>query len=73
AESQWGALFAELGMNVANAPPVRPAPLSQDGLLELFDGSETGAGVELVPATQEDMRGANAKPVESLEVIYDEA
>ncbi|WP_147127672.1 chlorophyllide a reductase iron protein subunit X [Shimia ponticola] len=73
AESQWGALFAELGMNVADAPPVRPAPLSQDGLLELFDGSETGAGVELVPATQEDMRGANAKPVESLEVIYDEA
>lgn len=73
AESQWGALFAELGMNVADAPPVRPAPLSQDGLLELFDGSETGAGVELVPATQEDMRGANAKPIESLEVIYDEA
>ncbi|MEM8656443.1 MAG: AAA family ATPase, partial [Pseudomonadota bacterium] len=73
AESQWGALFAELGMNVAAAPPVRPAPLSQDGLLELFDGSETGAGVKLEPATDTDMRGKNAKPKESLEVIYDEA
>ncbi|WP_415922646.1 chlorophyllide a reductase iron protein subunit X [Tateyamaria sp. SN6-1] len=73
AESQWGALFAELGMNVAAAPPVRPAPLSQDGLLELFDGSETGAGIELQPATDMDMRGKNAAPKESLEVIYDDA
>ncbi|MCK0151294.1 chlorophyllide a reductase iron protein subunit X [Marivita sp. S6314] len=71
--SPWGALFAELGMNVAEAPPVRPAPLSQDGLLELFDGSETGAGYTLVPATDIDMRGKNAAPMESLEVIYDEA
>ncbi|WP_299374177.1 chlorophyllide a reductase iron protein subunit X [uncultured Tateyamaria sp.] len=73
AESEWGALFAELGMNVAVAPPVRPAPLSQDGLLELFDGSETGAGIELQPATDMDMRGKNAAPKESLEVIYDQA
>jgi chlorophyllide a reductase subunit X len=71
--SPWGALFAELGLNVAEAPPVRPAPLSQDGLLELFDGSETGAGVVLEPATDTDMRGKNAAPKESLEVIYDEA
>lgn len=71
--SPWGALFAELGMNVAVAPPVRPTPLSQDGLLELFDGSETGAGVVLEPATDIDMRGKNAAPQESLEVIYDEA
>ena len=73
AESQWGALFAELGMNVATAPPVRPTPLSQDGLLDLFDGSETGAGIELVPATDTDMRGKNAAPKESLEVVYDDA
>ncbi|WP_415400676.1 chlorophyllide a reductase iron protein subunit X [Tateyamaria sp. SN3-11] len=72
-KSPWGALFAELGMNVAEAPPVRPAPLSQDGLLELFDGSETGAGIELTPATDTDMRGKNAAPKESLEVIYDDA
>ena len=73
AESQWGALFAELGLNVADAPPVRPQPLTQDGLLELFDGSDTGAGVVLEPATDADMRGKNAKPKESLEVIYDDA
>ena len=71
AESEWGALFAALGDNVALAPPQRPTALSQDGLLELFDGSETGAGVKLEPATDTDMRGKNAKPVESLEVIYD--
>ena len=73
AESQWGVLFAELGLNVADAPPVRPQPLTQDGLLELFDGSDTGAGVVLEPATDADMRGKNAKPKESLEVIYDDA
>ena len=73
AASQWGGLFAELGLNVADAPPVRPAPLSQDGLLELFDGSDTGAGVVLEPATDEDMRGAFYAPKPSLEVVYDEA
>jgi chlorophyllide a reductase subunit X len=73
AESQWGALFAELGLNVSEAPPVRPTPLTQDGLLELFDGSETGAGITLTPATDTDMRGKNAVKMESLEVIYDDA
>eukprot|EP00933_Yihiella_yeosuensis_P016028 TRINITY_DN13841_c0_g1_i1.p4 TRINITY_DN13841_c0_g1~~TRINITY_DN13841_c0_g1_i1.p4 ORF type:complete len:392 (-),score=9.59 TRINITY_DN13841_c0_g1_i1:7649-8824(-) len=72
-ESQWGALFAALGENVAVAPPMRPTALNQDELLELFDGSETGAGIELVPATDVDMRGKNAEPKPSLEVIYDEA
>ena len=43
--SQWGGLFAELGVNVAEAPPVRPTPLDQDGLLGLFDSSETGGDV----------------------------
>ena len=73
AESQWGALFAELGLNVSEAPPVRPTPLTQDGLLELFDGSETGAGITLTPATDIDMRGKNTVKMESLEVIYDDA
>ncbi|MEL6315351.1 MAG: chlorophyllide reductase iron protein subunit X, partial [Pseudomonadota bacterium] len=72
-KSQWGSLFAGLADQVSDAPPVRPTPLSQDGLLDLFDGSETGAGVDLVPATDEDMRGKNAKPKVSLEVIYDDA
>ena len=52
---------------------MRPVALSQDELLELFDGSDTGAGVVLEPATDEDMRGKNAAPKKSLEVIYDEA
>ena len=72
AESEWGSLFADLGENVAVAPPMRPAALTQDGLLELFDGSDTGAGVVLEPATDMDMRGKNATPKESLEVIYDD-
>ncbi|MEM1236137.1 MAG: chlorophyllide a reductase iron protein subunit X [Pseudomonadota bacterium] len=72
-EGQWGDLFAGLGDNVAAAPPVRPSPLSQDGLLGLFDGKETGAGIELVPATDEDMRGKFSKPKVSLEVMYDDA
>jgi chlorophyllide a reductase subunit X len=72
-KSQWGDLFATLGDNVAKAPPKRPAPLDQDGLLGLFDASETGGNVVLEPATDADMRGKNAKPKPSLEVIYDDA
>ena len=70
-ESQWGEMFAALGDNVAEAPPMRPTPLDQDGLLGLFDGKDTGADFTLVPATDADMRGKNAKPKASLEVIYD--
>ena len=69
----WGSLFAELGVNAAEAPPVRPRPLDQDGLLALFDSSQTGGDVVLEPATDTDMRGKHAQPRESLEVIYDDA
>ena len=72
-DGPWGPLFAELGVNVADAPPVRPTPLTQDGLLELFDGSDTGAGITLDPATDADMRGTRSAPKPSLEVIYDDA
>ena len=72
-KSQWGDLFAQLAEAVADAPPVRPVPLDQDGLLDLFDSKDTGGGVVLEPATDMDMRGSNAKPKASLEVIYDEA
>jgi chlorophyllide a reductase subunit X len=72
-ETQWGKLFAELADNVAEAPPIHPEPLTQDGLIGLFDGKDTGEGFVLEPATDEDMRGKNAAPKESLEVIYDEA
>ncbi len=71
AASAWGEMFAELGNNVALAPPMRPVALDQDGLLNLFDNKDTGADYVLVPATDADMRGKNAKPKQSLEVIYD--
>jgi chlorophyllide a reductase subunit X len=68
----WGALFAELGDNVAVAPPLRPNPLSQDGLLGLFDAKDTGGDVVLQPATDADMRGKHAVLKKSLEVVYDD-
>ena len=69
---QWSGLFEELALNVAEAPPRQPRPLEQDGLLGLFSPEETGGNVELVPATQADMRGGTFTPKPSLEVIYDE-
>ncbi len=71
-DTRWASVFEGLALNVAEAPPVRPTPLTQDGLLNLFDGQDTGAGVTLVPATQADMRGASYAPKPSLEVVYDE-
>ena len=72
AAGPWGALFAELGDNVASAPPGHPNPLSQDGLLGLFSADVTGADFVLEPASDADMRGVNYQPKESLEVIYDD-
>ncbi|SEL82494.1 chlorophyllide a reductase subunit X [Roseovarius azorensis] len=73
AASQWGDLFAELADAVSVAPPVRPAPLDQDGLLGLFDSKDTGGDIVLEPATDADMRGKYAAPRASLEVVYDDA
>ncbi|MGA1761432.1 MAG: chlorophyllide a reductase iron protein subunit X, partial [Paracoccaceae bacterium] len=56
AQSQWGPLFEQLALAVADAPPIRPAPLDQDGLLALFDSKDTGGDFVLVPATDADMR-----------------
>jgi len=70
---EWAPLFEELAINVANAPPQRPTPLEGDGLLDLFSPEDTGGNVELVPATQADMRGGSFEPKPSLEVVYDEA
>ncbi len=72
-ESQWGALFASLATEVAEAPPTHPEALTQDGLLNLFDAEETGGNVVLDPATDADMRGKNAVEKKSLEVVYDRA
>ncbi len=70
---EWASIFEELATNVAAAPPVRPTPLDQDGLLGLFSPEETGGDVRLIPATQADMRGGVFEQRPSLEVIYDEA
>jgi chlorophyllide a reductase subunit X len=68
---EWGSLFEELATNVAEAPPLRPAPLDQDGLLALFSPDDVGGNFELKPATQADMRGKEWVPKPSLEVVYD--
>ena len=70
-ESEWGGLFAALASNVAEAPPVRPKPLSQDGLLGLFKGEAVGRDYVLQPASFEDMCGASQVHKPSLEVVYD--
>ncbi|MCX8254897.1 Chlorophyllide reductase 35.5 kDa chain [Beijerinckiaceae bacterium RH AL1] len=69
--NRWGALFEELAQNVADAPPVRPKPLTQDGLLELFSGDTVGRDVVLVPATMQDMCGRADITKPTLEVVYD--
>ncbi len=68
----WAPLFEELGLNVSEAPPVRPTPLTQDALLSLFSSESTGRDVVLVPATLEDMCGPSALKKATLEVVYDQ-
>ncbi len=70
---EWGPLFEELALNVASAPPVRPKPLTQDGLLGLFSRETTGAAITLTPASQADMRGGIFVEKPTLEVVYDAA
>ncbi len=70
-DGEWGPLFASLAQNVADAPPVRPKPMTPDGLLGLFKGEVVGRGVTLEPATLEDMCGVSAVDRPSLEVVYD--
>jgi chlorophyllide a reductase subunit X len=60
-----------LAAQVAEAPPLRPTPLSTDGLLGLFKGEAVGRGVVLQPASASDMRGGEVVEKASLEVIYD--
>lgn len=70
-EDQWGPLFSELAMNVGLAPPVRPAPLTHDGLLALFKAEDVGGNFKLTPATAEDMCGKSFVERASLEVVYE--
>ena len=67
----WGPVFEQLAEQVATAPPLRPTPLTQDGLLALFSGETTGRNVVLTPASSSDMRGGVTIERTSLEVVYD--
>jgi chlorophyllide a reductase subunit X len=67
----WAPLFETLATNVAEAPPVRPKPLTQDQLLGLFSSETTGRNVVLEPATLKDMCGLDEVTKPSLEVVYD--
>ncbi|MCQ8277505.1 chlorophyllide a reductase iron protein subunit X [Acetobacteraceae bacterium KSS8] len=70
---RWSPLFEALAAEVASAPPLRPTPLSQDGLLDLFTGEAVGRDVVLVPATMEDMWPSGAADRPSLEILYEPA
>jgi chlorophyllide a reductase subunit X len=72
-DGEWGPLFAELAKNVAEAPPQRPKPQTQDQLLGLFSADVVGRNVVLEPATVFDMVGKNEVIKPSLEVVYDAA
>ncbi len=71
--TQWASLFEDLASNVATAPPVRPTPMTPDGLLGLFDGDTVGRDVVLIPATIEQMCGKSDISKPTLEIIYDNA
>ena len=71
--TEWAPLFETLATNVAEAPPVRPRPMTPDGLLNLFSADSTGRDVVLQPATLADMLGKDVVIKPSLEVIYDAA
>lgn len=70
-DSQWAAVFEELALNVAEAPPVRPKPMTSDDLLGLFSADQVGRNVVLEPATIFDMVGKDEVIKPTLEVIYD--
>jgi chlorophyllide a reductase subunit X len=70
---RWAPVFEQLAANVAEAPPLRPRPLTQDALLGLFSSDVTGRNVVLEPATVFDMVGREDSAKKSLEVIYDAA
>ncbi len=69
--TEWASVFEGLAEQVAIAPPLRPTPLTQDGLLGLFKGEQVGRGVVLTPALAEDMNALIKVQKRSLEVVYD--
>jgi chlorophyllide a reductase subunit X len=71
-DGQWGSLFSALAEQIAIAPPQQPTPLTQDELLNLFDGDTVGRNVVLEPATVDELCNPEALNRPSLEVIYDD-
>ncbi|WOJ93492.1 chlorophyllide a reductase iron protein subunit X [Congregibacter variabilis] len=71
-DGQWGSLFADLAAAITDAPPLQPNTLTQDELLELFDGDAVGRDVVLQPATIDELCNLEALNRPSLEVIYDD-
>ena len=71
-DGDWGELFDGLARAVADSEPQHPTPLSQDGLLALFD-SENTEPFPMRPATVADLCGKTSMVKPTLEVIYDEA
>jgi chlorophyllide a reductase subunit X len=71
-DGQWGSLFSALAEQIAVAPPQQPTPLTQDELLNLFDGDTVGRNVVLEPATVDELCNPEALNRPSLEVIYDD-
>ena len=71
-DGRWASLFETLAEGVAEAPPLLPTPLDQEGLLGLFDSDDDGSGGTLTPATAADMCGKEFVHKPSLEVVYDE-
>ncbi|MFM2118720.1 MAG: hypothetical protein RL722_188, partial [Pseudomonadota bacterium] len=67
----WAPLFEQLATNVAEAPPMRPRPQTQDQLLGLFSAESTGRDFHMEPATLVDMVGKAELARPSLEVVYD--
>jgi len=66
-------LFESLSQNVAESKPQHPTPLSQDELLNLFEGDEGGKDFPMTPATIADLCGKKFIEMPTLEVVYDEA
>jgi chlorophyllide a reductase subunit X len=70
---RWGPMFEELVQNVGDSKPMRPAPMTSDGLLGLFSADTTGRDYVLQPASLADMCGGVVLEKQTLEVVYDEA
>ncbi len=70
---RWGPMFEELVQNVGDSKPMRPSPLTSDGLLGLFSADSTGRDYVLQPASLADMCGGVIVEKATLEVVYDDA